>query len=104
MNIILTRVKWDPLCSIPPASVYSWTLIRAILHDWQFKIILIYLLLGLVTAPQFSHCLKQAVLDHLPLGPPFKPTLFGLAAPHRRSEHQVVSVLLTRALCLGLLY
>ena len=42
---------------------------RVALHDSQFKKILIYLILALYAAPQFSLCLKQAILAPVSLRP-----------------------------------
>ena len=57
--------------------VLFWGSTGIFLHDLQFKKLLIYLILPLYAAPQFSLCLKQAVLAPVSLRPPpDEPTLF----------------------------
>lgn len=70
--------KWKllPLCSagcswVRPYHVQLYVFlldfIRVTLHDSQFRIIIIYLILGLGAVPQFMLCLKWAILAPLPL-------------------------------------
>lgn len=60
-NLLWVRWKYSILKRTYYASYfYSWT--RIDLHDSQFTIIYIHLILGLGTAPEFIHCVNRAVL------------------------------------------
>ena len=55
-----------------------WGSTSIALHDLQFKKLIIYLILTLYAAPQFSLCLKQAVSAPVSFKTPHpdEPTLF----------------------------
>ena len=51
---------------ISSSTFLFWDSTREALHDSHFKKFLIYLILAVYAAPQFSLCLKQAVLPPIP--------------------------------------
>lgn len=64
---------------------------KVAVHDSQFEIILIYLIVGLGAAPQFTHCLKQvAYLSSLSSDwPPLTFAHFKLHLPELASDDHI---------------
>ena len=66
----LWKLKGDLLCSFTALYFLFWDSTIVALHDSQFKKLLIYLILALYAAPQFSLWLKQPVLGPVSLRAP----------------------------------